>query len=94
MSEARLARVQQAEEPAIQLQKEWQEKLRLRRLYSVQPAPRIVKRARIRYRLAWDRIILVAVAAACVATFRSNAALEAQYRADARTAYSGLHLSR
>ena len=66
----------------------WQAKHRYRRLYVEEPAARRIRRTRVRYRVAWDRVVLVFVVLASIATFRANAALEDQYRNDLRTTYA------
>lgn len=76
----------------VELQKEWQAKLRYRRLYLPQPLPAVTKNVRVRYRVAWERVLLALIAIACLATFKANSALEDQYRHDASTAYRAIDL--
>jgi type II secretory pathway component PulL len=49
-----------------------------------------VRRASRRRRIAWDRVMLVAVAFGCIAAAKTNARIEEQYRNDSQTVYASL----
>ena len=88
MNETAPERLQPA--PDVDFQREWQARHRHRRLYIEESAAKRVKRTRVRYRIAWDRVLLVFVVLASVATFRTNAGLESQYLHDLKTTYKGV----
>ena len=51
---------------------------------------KIARKARVRRRVIWSRILLPLLAMACVAAYQGNSGLEKQYQNDQLTIYSQL----
>lgn len=86
-NEKRLETILRAMTADIPVCEDWQSRLRYRRLYTRPTGPEVKRRAVGKRKIAWDRVLLLAIALACAATYQVNAGLERQFQLDSQTVY-------
>ena len=74
----------------VQMHQDWQSKLRYRRLYMPTKAVATVKKVRVTKKVAWERILLPLLLAACFSAYQANSGLDREYKSDLQTTYQHL----